>query len=625
MGNKSPILHSVVMALGIVVGLCLWGPGTATAQAADIRVAAATQQEIYVGEPFQYQIIIDGHDAPGKADVSVLAGFSVQSQGGRDVSQRSVTIINGRRSEQSVKRYVMVYSLTAGQAGSATIPAVSVEVDGHTYKTNTVPINVLSPQTTDKLDLEITLSETDVYVGQPVACTVTWYIDGTVVNGVGDFHFTAPFLAQPELWRIEEAAPPAEGAKAFQLDLAGQPVIASQQTCQHGGRACLAVSWQRILIPRQPGQRSLDAQVACKMDTSTRRRANPFDIIDRMGDRRDYKRFVTTASPVRMSVKALPGTSQPADFAGLVGRYTIATEARPTDVNVGDPITLTIRIAGELPSQVTMPDLESVEALAKDFKIPSDQSAPKVVGQAKVFTQTIRPIYETVEAIPAIPLSYFDVDKGRYVTVRSEPIPLQVSATKLVTAEQGIGAAPVGARAQAITAVQGGMAANYEGPALLENRAFSLRAALVSPVYLGVWVAPLLWLTLVVLVQWLGGANPQRRQAQRRATACKRALRQLKHISGQGAAAAAEMADLMRQYVGERCERPAQSLTVTDCRDVLAQQGCPGRPVEAFCQILERYEQSRFAGGAAQVSADPREAALCLEELEKELKSCQKG
>jgi len=617
--------RAIMMVLRVAAGVCLCVAGTEAA-AAQIRVGAAVQKDIYVGEPFQYQIIVDGHDGPGQADVSVLAAWSVQSQGGRDLSQRSVTIRNGRRSEQVVKRYLMAYLLTASQAGSATLPAVSVEVEGRTYQTNALSIDVLSPQTTDKLDLEITVSQTDVYVGQPITCTVTWYIDGTMVNGVGDFDFAASFLEQSELWRVVAAGPPGGGDKAFELKVGGQVVVVSQRSCKHDGRDCLALSWQRILIPQQAGERSLGAHVASKVDTSTRRRrVDPLDVFGSRRDRRSYQRFLTTAAPVAVSVKALPGAGRPADFAGLVGRYTIATEAQPTEVNVGDPITLTIRISGELPREVTMPELESVEALAKDFKIPSDQSAPKVVAQAKVFTQTIRPMYETIKAIPAIPLSYFDVDGGRYVTVRSEPIPLEVMATRVVTAAEGIGAGPVGVRAKAITAVEGGIAANYEGPALLENRAFSLGATLVNPLVVGLWGAPLVLLAVVFVAERLRADNPERRRAQLQATACKRAVRRLKHVSAGGSDVADEVADVLRQYMGERCDRVAQSLTVRDCRELLGARGCQGRGAAAFCEVLERCENSRYAGGHGESKVEPREAARCVAGLEEELKACRKG
>ena len=42
----------------------------------------------------------------------------------------------------------------------------------------------------------------------------------------------------------------------------------------------------------------------------------------------------------------MPEADKPAEFYGLVGQYTIAASAAPTKVNVGDPITLTIRIGG---------------------------------------------------------------------------------------------------------------------------------------------------------------------------------------------------------------------------------------------------------------------------------------
>ena len=126
-GNAAVIWHLSVSSLLIIVALssCLAG----AAQGA-VRVVAAASEEIYVGEPFQYQIIIDGSDQEAAVDIGPLAKWSPVSAGGRNLSQRSETIINGRRTVHETKRYVMVYELSTGRAGSAVIPAVEVRIDG---------------------------------------------------------------------------------------------------------------------------------------------------------------------------------------------------------------------------------------------------------------------------------------------------------------------------------------------------------------------------------------------------------------------------------------------------------------------------------------------------------------
>jgi len=54
------------------------------ANAADISVSASvdTSRDVYAGDDFSYQIIIDGYDQPGQPDLSPLATFKPRSAGG---------------------------------------------------------------------------------------------------------------------------------------------------------------------------------------------------------------------------------------------------------------------------------------------------------------------------------------------------------------------------------------------------------------------------------------------------------------------------------------------------------------------------------------------------------------
>ena len=148
------------------------------AQAETITVQAAAQQDkLYVGDPFHYQIIINGHESEGNVDLAPLHRYSPQSSGGRIDSRNSVIIINRRRRSESQRRYLMDYLLTATEPGQLTIPAVTVEIAGQQYRTNPVQLAVLEPKTTDKLLLQAELSET-------TRCSKNWVVPGTTLMRV---------------------------------------------------------------------------------------------------------------------------------------------------------------------------------------------------------------------------------------------------------------------------------------------------------------------------------------------------------------------------------------------------------------------------------------------------------
>jgi len=599
--------------LVVVLGVC----GSSMVQAETIEVSAQVQQEIYLGEPFRYQIHIDGYEQPGTVDTSVLGEWAPRSMGGQNVSQRSITIINGRRSEKKIKRYIMAYQLTAPKAGTMVIPALTVEIEGRFYKTNPVGINVLKPLTSDKLGLEMILSQNKCFIGQPVTLTINWYIG---VN-VGDFHLSVPALLDSENFIIDDVQMPTKSKnELLQIDLAGGPVTAIKKRGTYKGNNCIVVSFSKILIPRRVGRIDLAApNITCNVEVSGRRsRRDLWDSFFRSD--RQYRRYSSQGQTKVLTVKALPDKGRPNDFTGLVGRYWINATASPTKVNVGDPITLTVSIGGELFKHLEMPDLGGLPGVSENFKIPSDQATPKITATEKVFTQTIRATNSEVSEIPAIPLSYFNVDKAQYVTVYSKAIPLDVAETKIVKASEGLGG-QIAARSSEIKAVQKGIAANYEGPELLIDEAFMPLAALTKPAYLVLWAAPILIFMVSLVVRLVGANDPVRQKMRQQTGAYRQATKWLRHISGQKPNAKEQIADVMRQYVGDRFDRTPQSLTSHDCKDILSENCRNTQEVEQFYKLLETCEQSRFAGGTADSEKiNTAEIAEIIRKLDRNIK-----
>ena len=68
----------------------------AVAHAADIKVYAAAEKEVYINKPFKYQVVIDGQTDPGTVDTTNIDSFNPHYLGGQPQSSSSTTIINGR-------------------------------------------------------------------------------------------------------------------------------------------------------------------------------------------------------------------------------------------------------------------------------------------------------------------------------------------------------------------------------------------------------------------------------------------------------------------------------------------------------------------------------------------------
>mgnify|MGYP000518805052 CR=1 FL=1 len=566
--------------------------------AAKVRVFAQvdSRKDVYVGESFTYHIIIDGENNPGMVDLTPLEKYNPRSAGNRDVSETTISIVNGKTTKNVVKRYVMSYSLVSNQAGYIELGSVKVAVAGKSYQTNPVTVNILKPGTTDQLDLEVTLSENKCYVGQPVLMTIKFYFSADI----NDPQFNIPVFNGDSFY-FENPDIPGRQVKEYDLG-SGVTVLVSQHQVRHKGKQSNVLILRKILIPKVSGDIQIEP-VAVSTDVvvgRSRSRDRFFDDFFNSGffnSGKEYKRFMTSSKPLSLTVLPLPEQGKPDGFYGLVGRYTISASAKPvTDVYMGDPVTLTIKIGGsKYLKPVQWPKLEQVPELASNFLIPSQKATPAIDNGFKVFTQTIRPDNNLANVIPSIPLAYFDPDTGNYNVAKTRPIKLDLKPSKRLTAAdtEGKDFAPVN---KEVEAIKKGLSANYESPDVLENMSFSPAAALIRPVYAPVWAAPLGILILSLLVKFLTHASPEKAAAKRRRRACSKATAQLKKVASMDSSQRNEqVASIMKQYIGDRFDKMAGSLTGNDCYEAIVDATGDTEAGDKYRRTIEHCESARYA------------------------------
>ncbi len=143
------------------------------------------------------------------------------------------------------------------------------------------------------------------------------------------------------------------------------------------------------------------------------------------------KKIQIVSKEMTLQVLPLPAEGKPADFGGAIGKFELQVKAQPTDVGPGDPITLTMTVAGAGNfDRVEAPVLSQPEGW-KSYP-PSAKFTPGVsLGQgSKVFEQAIiaRSGYKT--SIPPLAFSFFDPEARQYQTLHSDPILLRMSKTE---------------------------------------------------------------------------------------------------------------------------------------------------------------------------------------------------
>ncbi len=562
-----------------------------------IRVSAQaeTGKDIYVGENFSYYIVIAGSDKAGQADLRPLQQYNPQATGNR--RQSSTNIINNKVTTTTTM--IMTYSLRAGAAGPIRIPSLSVVVDGKTYRTNPVTVNVVKPGTTDQLDIEMALSEKQCFVGQPVLLSVKFYFSTKIDNP----QFNVPVLSSDAFF-LEN--PDVVNQQVQEYDLGtGETVLVSQHQLMHKGKQSNLVFLRKILIPKSAGPIRIEP-TTITADVAVGR-SNSF-----FGPQFRYKRFMVKSEPVELTVLPLPEEGRPAEFYGLVGQYTIEATATPTEISVGDPITLTIKIGGgTYLKPIRWPALEKVPELAANFKIPSQKASPTIAGGFKVFTQTIRANNENVTEIPSIPLAYFDATKRSYATVMTEPIKLDVAPTRILTNAdlEGANFSPVN---REVEAIKKGLSANYDDLDVLKDMSFSPLAALASPGYAVLWVAPLLAFVSSVLVKLFIHTSDEKVAVKRRRQACNKAIGQLKSIASAGAERQSELlVSAMKQYIGDRFDKTAGSLTPDDCYEAIVAGAEDVKAAKEYREAVASSEAGRYA--SMEVSITPERIKEVIE------------
>ncbi len=571
--------HTIWLILSCVLALTqiTWG---------QVRVFAQAEipGELYPGERFVYAIVVENASKPTHIDTTPLARFS-PSGPSHKLLRRS---INSKTTVQNIASFV----LTAPPPGPVRITPLTVTVDGMAYATNAVAFTVGKPGTTDKLKLSVTLSEQTCYVGQPVLLSVSW----TLPRDHDNMNIQVPiFQTQDFFFEDPELPGQVEGSTN---SVHGVPVEVFSQTRTINGVAAAVVTFDKILIPKAHGSLSFEPVTASASLPVGRVRTNDFF----QPFRTKYRRFSVNSQALRLDVKPLPTENQPEGFYGLVGSYTISAQASPTDVSVGDPITLTLRIGGSpYLKPIHWPALEKVPALAQNFRIPSEKASPELLQGQKTFVQTIRAKNSAVTEIPPIPLITFDPQTGSYRTVASEPIPLAVAASQVLDSDDLVGSGRQPGNRE-VEAILEGLAANYEGDNALQNQSFSLGAMVLNPGPLMLWMLPLLSLAGSLTLKATRRTHPAQIAAKRRRQAASRALKDLHDLRTLPATEQAErLGQVICRYVGDRFDKTAGSLTALECQQTVLEAGVPPDLTHRIQQIVAACEAARYAPQGTEV------------------------
>jgi hypothetical protein len=561
--------------------------------------AEANRYKVAAGETFTVTFTINTES--GDFKYPNFSGFRIVSG---PMTGFSTTVINGRMSQEKTASF----DLLALKTGTYTIDPATVKANGETYKTKPITIEVVaerpkpqggnSPEdkAAELAQVKILTNKRTVYVGEPLAARYTLILK----TNIGSFDF----IEEPEFQNFIKN----------EIELKR---IETQQEVIDGERVTTADFRKFVLIPQQAGTIS-PGTLRMRIPTQV-----PTGRTDWFG-----RQEVTTVNQLSAStfptitVKPLPESGKPADFSGGVGSYKLYVSLSRNEVKADESITLTVEIAGsgnlqtlELPA----PNLpNSIESYDPKYKESISVKTSGVSG-FKRNEYLLLPRYKGVYKIPALTFSFFDVDKGQYVTLTSDELEVNVTeGPQQSTANDG--STTVQTDKTSVAALGEDILFIHTTPSAFALHQESLFASSTHK--------RLLIAALVIILAMFGFARlrsnyrpDRKKQAQRNAGF--NATKQLKQASslipkGDVKGFYAALTAALQQYFAQKFNVAAGDFNRETVAAIIQKKGGSNALVSDTQQLLAQADMARFAPlTQANMQADVEKAKRVLENLEK--------
>ncbi|WP_302260879.1 BatD family protein [uncultured Bacteroides sp.] len=392
---------------------------TLTADAPDVVVS---------GDQFRLTFTVNTQKVKDFRAPSITKGFDVLMGPSRS-QQSSTQIINGKVSSSSSITYT--YILMAGDAGTYTIPAASIEANGEKIFSNAVTIKVLPPDqsasgskgsqksgaqagnqaasgriTSNDLFITATASKTTVHEQEAILLTYKVY---TLVN----------------LRQLFGKMPDLKGFHTQEIELPQQKTFSLEH---YKGRNYNTTVWsQYVLFPQQTGKLEIPSITFEGVVAIQTVSDDPFDAFFNGGGYQEVKKKIVTP---KLTINVQPLPAKPANFSGGVGEFTLASSINAKDVKTNDAVTIKLTISGSGNMKlISTPEVKFPE----DFEVYD----PKVTNNFEASraglsgTQTIE--YLTIPrhagnfTIPPVEFTYFDLKSNSYKTLKTEAYNINVA------------------------------------------------------------------------------------------------------------------------------------------------------------------------------------------------------
>jgi len=565
------------------------------AMAQDVRVEATVNAErIGVEDVLELTISISGGDADGEPELPRLDAFRVASRS----TSSQIQIVNGRMS--SIRSYI--YQLLPQKEGAFEIGPVELDVGGTVHRTSPIRVEVVpgsliarrprglsnpfdpfeglggrrrpEPEIdADDVFVRAEVSKRSAFQGEQIVLTY-WLYSPYVPVGV-QVDDDPPLTG---FW-VEEVAPD-PNRSGERRTIEGKPYLAFPVK-------------ERVVFPTSNGSLSIPP-----ITLSTAFRLTSGDPFDAFFARASSP-VVVRSQPVTIVVAPLPSSGRSADFHGAVGQFELQAKVSQEEVAAGDPVTLTLSIAGKgnlrSVTPPDLPELKGFRAFDPNTKETARAGSSGLEGE-KSWEYVLVPESSGVKEVGPWRFQYFDPEEKKYVTASVGPLQMKVVGDA-IAASSGLGGNVAPRRD--VTLLREDIRFLKPAPPRLgaESRSFH-----ESPWFYGALVLPIVWNFALLL--YLKKQEKEKthshlfrsRRAHRMARA--RLKKAAKLVSEGSKDFYDEIAAALYRYVADKSAASPSGLTSSSIAVLLAEHSVPEELRREFQDVLGTCEEVRFTPGA---------------------------
>ncbi len=501
---------------------------------------------------------------PTAPELPPLDGFQVVGSS----SGTQIRVVNGAFSSSAT----YTYHLRPIETGDLVIPSISVTLNGQTYSTDPITIQVTQgnapvqsgPVQGEPQAAPAELNGQDMYVEA--------FVDNETPYQGEQITYTFRFYNAVSLGNPANYEPPS--FTGFWSDTEPEQV---QYNTEAGGRIYNVNEVRTILFPTVAGEIIIEPT----------RLEVPGGFFTRGAN--------LMTRPVTVDVQPLPPNA-PADFTGAVGQYQIDATVDLTETRVNEPVTWQVRVGGygnidTLPEPI-WPETPGWRDFDSTSTINTQVQDGRISG-SQVYEKLLIPTEAGQLTLPAVNYTYFDPEQAQYLTVSTNPIMINVApGANGETAMFNPDDTPTVGAGGEETVMETAVALKAIKP-LAEGKIS--QPVTQIPIYWLLWLVPVFGVALHYGWQKRQVYRQQNSALIRSQQAQKKANKAIKQAQKQGSDPYASASQILLTYLTEKLNQPVQGLTQKELTVLLTDEGVATAVAQKAIDILTTCEMGRYA------------------------------